>query len=147
MEKIMNNVSPNADLYSNSNSSILDEAVPLKGASHADVVRYTIRVPTQFAECFGVLLDGSKVPLAHKRQFVGWSSRDAKRSLLFESGDYRIEARIDPSDEVGRASPGNISGIEQQPMTGAQQTKLKVAAERCRQYIAIDGGVLSIPAA
>ncbi len=136
----MNSVLPNTDLYSDSNSSILDEAVPLKGASHADVVRYTIKVPTQYAECFAVLTDGSKVPLAHKRQFVGWTSRDAKRSLLFESGDYRIEARIDPADELGCSSPGNVSGIQ-------QQTKLAVAAERCRQFIAIDGGVLSIPAA
>ena len=135
----MNSVSPNAGLYRDSNSSILDEAVPLKGASHADVVRYTIKVPTQYAECFAVLADGSKVPLAHKRQFVGWTSRDAKRSLLFESGDCRIEARIDPADEIGCGSPGNISDIQ-------QQMKLELSADHCRQFIAIDGGILSIPA-
>jgi hypothetical protein len=133
----MNNVSHNADIYSDSNSSILDAAVPLKGASHAEVVRYTIKVPTQYAECFGVLADGSKVPLAHKRQFVGWSSRDAQRSLLFKSDGCRIEARIDPSDQVGSRMPGNISGIEQQPLV----------SEDCRQFIAIDGDIITLSTA
>ena len=126
--------------YSDYNTSLLDETVPLCGASHADVAHYTIDVPTRYAECFAVLKNGDKVPLANKRQFVGWSGRQQKHSLLFESDSSRIEACIDPDDQVGCESPGHVSIVDQQPIN-------KQLESGHRRFIAIDGGVLSIPTA
>ena len=54
----------------------LDRAIPLSGASHADVVSYSVAIPMRYAECFGVLADGRKVRFADKRNFVGWSGYD-----------------------------------------------------------------------
>ena len=62
---------------------MLDELLPLRGASHRDVVRYIVEIPMRYAECFALLRDGRKVGLADKRKFVGWSDDDQSRSFLF----------------------------------------------------------------
>ena len=41
----------------------LDEAIPLQGASHADVAEYRVEIPMRYAECLAVLRDGRKVGL------------------------------------------------------------------------------------
>ncbi len=125
--------------YSDYNTSLLDDAVPLNGASHAEVSHYTVDIPMRYAECFAILTNGRKVPLANKRQFLGWSGRNQKHSLLFQSNGSQIEARIDPDDQVGCQAPGHISMVNQQPLDEAKDSGH-------RQFIAIDGGLLSIPA-
>ncbi len=40
---------------------ILDEVIPLDGASHTDVVNYSVEIPLRYAECFALLCDGRKV--------------------------------------------------------------------------------------
>mgnify|MGYP001824429162 FL=1 len=54
----------------------LDDAIPLQGASHADVCEYVVEIPMRYAECFALLNDGRKVGLKNPRQFVGWSRHD-----------------------------------------------------------------------
>ena len=68
----------------------LDEAVPLKGASHADVVSYSVDIPMRYAECYAVLADGQKVRLKNARQFMGWSGPEGERTLLFRNNGRRI---------------------------------------------------------
>lgn len=92
-------------------TDFLDRAIPLSGASHADVVSYCVEIPMRYAECFAVLADGSKVSLVDRRKFVGWSGYDSPQSLLFCNNGLHIEVRTDPGHPVGRDAPGNILDI------------------------------------
>lgn len=82
-------------------AEFLDRTIPLDGASHADVVSYTVDIPMRYAECVATLRDGRKARLKDNRQFMGFSGRDKDRSLLFKSGGRRIV--IDARGEHRRA--------------------------------------------
>ena len=89
-------------------AAYLDESVPLKGASHADVVSYSVDIPMRYAECYAVLADGEKVRLQNARQFMGWSGPEGQRTLLFRNNGRRIVidagARHNDSESSGRRS-------------------------------------------
>jgi len=72
----------------------LDEAIPLQGASHADVLEYVVEIPLRYAECLALLSDGRKVALQNPRHFVGWSTHDRDRSLLFRSRGKHYEVDL-----------------------------------------------------
>jgi hypothetical protein len=123
----------------------LDEEIPLRGASHADVVRYAIEVPMRNAECFGILKGGHKVPFENKRQFIGWSTHAAQRSMLFETDELRIEVRIDPNDPFGWRAPGQVCDIAMEQL--APDASATQGGATCdRKFIAVDGGLLFMPA-
>ena len=50
----------------------LDNLVPLNGASHGDVIDYTVTIPMRYAEVRARLANGSTARLANSRQFLGW---------------------------------------------------------------------------
>ena len=118
-------------------TSLLDDVIPLRDASHADVVRYSVEIPMRYAECFGVLNCGRKIPLVDNRQFVGWSCHDAKRSLLFRNEEVHVEIHVDPDDPSSCSQPGFVRDIILQPrdreITGAQPR---------RKFIAVDGSLI-----
>ena len=122
-------------------TSLLDEVIPLRDASHADVVSYTVEIPMRYAECFGVLSCGRKIPLLHNRQFVGWSSHNAKRSLLFRNDEVQVEIHIDPDDPMSRSEPGNVRDIVLEP-----RDRESSDVDSHRKYIGRDGSLLLIPA-
>lgn len=64
--------------------------IPLRGASHADVVGYGVDTPMRYSECYAQLADGRTVRLQDARQFIGWSNEGSERSLLFRSASGRI---------------------------------------------------------
>lgn len=68
----------------------LDQMIPLKGASHADVVSYGVDTPMRYSECFAKLADGRVVRLQDSRQFIGWSGMNGSCRLLFRSDAGRI---------------------------------------------------------
>ena len=73
--------------YENSiDANTLDHAIPLNGASHKDVVSYSVDVPMRYAECFATLADGGIVRLKDARQFLGWSGLNGARRLIFDDG-------------------------------------------------------------
>ena len=76
-------------------AKILDSLVPLRKASHADVVEYRVEIPMRYAECYAVLEDGRKVSFADPRKFLGWSSHTDRRLLLFRNNDIAIEVEVD----------------------------------------------------
>lgn len=80
----------NHDAY---DAAFLDESVPLRGASHAEVARYAVEVPMRYSECFAILADGRKVPLANKRQFLAWSGARDDCLALFDAHGQQIKAR------------------------------------------------------
>jgi len=64
----------------------LDQLVPLHGASHADVVAYTVEIPMRYAECRAALFCGGVARLADRRQLLGRSGADTAPALLL-AGD------------------------------------------------------------
>jgi hypothetical protein len=111
---------------------LLDNAVPLQGASHADVVEYCIEAPMRFAECLALLADGRKVGLQNPCQFVGWSSE----SLLFNSNGKHCEVAVE-SDLEGRGQ-GCIRVVFLEEKSERRSTA-------ARSFIGIDGDLVNLP--
>ena len=99
-------------------TSLLDQVIPLRNASHAEVVEYIVDTPMRYAECFGLLMCGRRISLVNNRQFVGWSSHDAKRSLLFRNREVQVEIHIDPDDPDTCDAPGYVRDIILEPRDG-----------------------------
>ncbi|MGI9235641.1 MAG: hypothetical protein ACR2RD_18570 [Woeseiaceae bacterium] len=116
--------------------SVLDEAIPLQGASHADAVEYTVEIPMRYAECFALLSDGNKVALINPRQFVGWSAHDLNRSLLFRSSGKHYEVVVEA--ELRGQSSGCIRTIFVEARSGRR-------ASFARKFIGIDGDLVMLP--
>ena len=118
-------------------TSLLDEVIPLRDASHADIISYAVEVPMRYAECFGVMSCGRKIPLLNNRQFIGWSCHDAKRSLLFRNEDIHVEIKVDPDDPHSRNEPGFVRDIILEP----RDRQIDVVDSQ-RKFIGIDGNLL-----
>lgn len=117
--------------------SLLDDLIPLRGASHTEVAEYSVEIPFRNAECFALLRDGRKVGLAEPWKFVGWSSYEPSRTLLFLVNGAHLE--LDVEDELAGKSPGKIHNIILEAMT------LR-AANAMRKFIGIDGTLVLLPA-
>ena len=117
--------------------SLLDDLIPLRDASHTDVVEYLVEVPYRYAECYALLKDGRKVGLIEPRKFVGWSSYNPSRTLLFRVNGAHLE--LDVEEELAGHAPGKIHNIILQAMA------LKCASTM-KKFIGIDGDLLLMPA-
>ncbi len=115
---------------------VLDDALPLQGASHADVIEYRIENPMRYAECMAVLHDGRKVGLRRPRQFLGWSSHSPSKSLLFRSGGKHLELVIEGRLR-GRA-PGALREV-------LLESRSKSACSFTRKFIGRDGNLVFLP--
>ncbi len=118
-------------------AKILDNLVPLRGASHADVVEYRVEIPMRYAECVAVLADGSKARFVNPRKFLGWSSHDARRSLLFRNNDMTLEVEVD-----NRAAERERSTVRSINL----QAAMREGANRIKKFIGINGDLLTLPA-
>lgn len=116
---------------------ILDELIPLRGASHADVVEYLVEIPMRYAECHALLADGRKVRLVDSRKFLGWSSHDSRRSLLFHNNDITLEVEVD--NEAAQKDKSTVRSIN-------LQAAIRNGTSRIKKFIGIDGGLLILPA-
>ncbi len=118
--------------------TLLDDLIPLRDASHTEVVEYCVEVPYRYAECYALLQDGRKVSLVEPRKFVGWSSHKPSRTLLFRVNGTHLE--LDVADELAGQAPGKIHSIS-----------LEAMALRCantmRKFIGIDGDLMLLPTA
>ena len=117
--------------------SLLDDLIPLRGASHTEVAEYSVEIPLRNAECFALLRDGRKVGLAEPWKFIGWSSYSPSRTLLFRVKGAHLELEVE--DELAGMSPGKIHNITLEAMT------LR-AANAMRKFIGIDGTLVLLPA-
>jgi hypothetical protein len=129
---------PSSDCGLHENTTrILDSLIPLRGASHADVVEYRVEIPMRYAECFAILSDGRKVKFVEPRKFLGWSSHDSRRSLLFRNNDITLEVEVDNlAAERERSTVRSIN----------LQAALRQGANRLKKFIGIDGDLLMLPA-
>lgn len=117
--------------------SLLDELIPLRDASHTEVIEYSIEVPLRNAECHALLQDGRKVRLEDPRKFIGWSSHDPNRTLLFRVNGAHLE--LDVVEELAGQAPGKIHNIVLEAMA------LR-CADKMKKFIGIDGGLVLLPA-
>jgi malate synthase len=88
----------------------LDGAVPLDGASHADVTRYRVSGGALVAD----VDDGgtAEVGLADPGQFVAYSGpADAPSSVLLRNHGLGIELRIDADDQIGRMDRAGVADV------------------------------------
>ena len=129
----------------NRRAAFLDRTIPLIGASHADVIEYSVDVPLRYAKCFARLADGRKVRLRDSRQFLAWSGWEGKRSFLFRSGRRHIAIQTDVRDRVGNVQSGHVFGVINWLflMVGTNDAPLHNHATR--KFIAPDGSQLVIP--
>jgi hypothetical protein len=81
----------------------LDLALPLAGASHAQVVDYGVHTPMRYTECFAVLEDGRRAPFRDRGQFVAWARDENEKSFLFRGRYGRLELRV-PGSRRARSS-------------------------------------------
>ncbi|MDH3621398.1 MAG: hypothetical protein OER91_10920 [Gammaproteobacteria bacterium] len=116
---------------------ILDSLIPLRGASHADVVEYRVEIPMRYAECHAVMADGSKVRFMNPRKFLGWSSHDERRSLLFRNNDITLEVEVDNQAVAEERSTVRSINL---------QAAMRRGANRIKKFIGIDGDLLILPA-
>ena len=116
---------------------ILDEVIPLDGASHTDVVRYSVEIPVRYAECFALLSDGRKVGLAEPRRFVGWSGNDPDKSLLFRNNGSHIELGVE--GPVNGQDSFNIRNLVVEDATARHSRTEK-------RFIGVDGHLILLPA-
>ena len=129
-------------------AAYLDQVLPLKDASHADVVAYSVEIPMRYAECFATLADGRKVRLADTRRFIGWAGDPNERSLLFRKNLLHIELRTDAGLNGSARGPGGISDIV---LESAVRTikPAESSAREChdaeRRFIGIDGSLVALP--
>lgn len=86
----------------------LDQLLPLKNASHADVAHYGVDIPMRYSECYAKLHDGRTVRLRNARQFKGWLGMNGSRRLLFNGGQNPIELKRAPDRgfEINQAQKG-----------------------------------------
>jgi hypothetical protein len=125
-----------ASLVENS-ARILDTLVPLRNASHADAVEYRVEIPMRYAECMAILADGRKAAFREPRNFLGWSSHDARRSLLFRHNDIALEVEID--NLAAERACGIVRSIN-------LQAAIRSTANRIKKFIGVDGSLLNLPA-
>lgn len=116
--------------------TLLDDLIPLRDASHTDVVEYSVEVPFRYAECYALLQDGRKVSLLEPRKFVGWSSHNPNRTLLFRVNGAHLE--LDVADELAGQAPGKIHSI-------SLETMALRCANTVRKFIGIDGDLMLLP--
>ena len=126
-------------------AAYLDQVIPLKGASHADVVSYSVEIPMRYAECFATLRDGRKVRLADRRRFIGWSGDANKRALLFRKNLLHIELRTDKGLNGSAPGPGGICDIVLESAVRSVQTAEQQQQDAERKFVGIDGSLVSLP--
>lgn len=117
--------------------TLLDDLIPLRDASHTEVIEYSVEIPLRNAECYALLQDGRKVRFQDPRKFVGWSSHNPSRTLLFRVNGAHLE--LDVEEELAGQAPGKIHNIVIEAMA------LRCAG-KMRKFIGIDGGLVLLPA-
>jgi hypothetical protein len=110
--------SPNGSLR----ARFLDLALPLAGASHAQVVNYGVHTPMRYTECFAVLEDGRRVPFRDRGQFVAWARDGNEKCFLFRGRYGRLELRV----------------------PGSRRTHLSLSRAGTRKFVLRDGARLEV---
>ncbi len=109
-------------------AGFLDEAVPLEGARHQDVVAWSVSRSTPARAV--ALQDGDReVSLADPGQFAGYARDGRRLALLFRRHGLHIELRIDPRHPTGSRARANLADVVlESAVTTIQDCEDSVAA-------------------
>ena len=119
--------------------SFLDSSIPLKGASHGDVVSYSVETIWRKAECIATLRDGRSVKLNDSWQFIGYTGQNHARRLLFRCNGRHIEVQIDSGQLIVAAEQRRAESRFEE----IKNSLIRVL-NRSRTYIAVDGSQVSL---
>ncbi|SNY90068.1 malate synthase [Cohaesibacter sp. ES.047] len=114
--------------------AFLDDAIPLKSGSHADVAAYSVSYDHSR---FGVLLkDGSETELVEANQYAGHVEDEV---ILFVNNGLHIELQIDKDHPIGKLSPAGVKDVVlESAMSTIQDCEDSVAAvdaeDKCLVY-------------
>ena len=120
-------------------ADILDNLIPLRDASHAEVVRYHVDIPMRYADCFAVLADGRRVAFRYKRRFIGCIGHRPCESLLFRSDGMHIAV------EIAQGEHGPIRDVAVKTAKSMSGGRVQAVANRVRKFIGIDGSQVLMP--
>jgi len=122
----------------NNSVSFLDSAIPLKGASHGDVVSYSVETIWRKAECIATLAGGRKAKLHDTWQFIGYTGHSPARCLLFRNNGRHIEIQIDSGELIVAAEQRRTKSR----FEDIKNSLIRVLNRR-RTYTAVDGSLVS----
>ena len=105
---------------------VLDQAVPLMGAGHAEALKYTIKDGALDV----VLQGGGSVPLKRPEQLAGYvGDAGAPSALLFRHNGLHLELHIDRASEIGKSDAAGVSDLVMEAaLTTIQDCEDSVAA-------------------
>jgi malate synthase len=87
---------------------VLDQAVPLAGASHKDAVAYRLTGQSLAVTLAG----GGETGLAKPEDFAGYlGDADAPSSVLLRNNGLHIELQIDRGDLIGKDHPAGVKDV------------------------------------
>ncbi len=121
---------------------LLDRFIPLRNASHSDVLRYSIEIPMRYCECSALLANGRRAALLNPRAFVGWSCSGRDRSYLFLSGDKLVELRSHAQeDSTNRDLPVHLGRFSVRQLDQVQTVPMPQGCKDRRTFTGVDGGL------
>jgi malate synthase len=88
-------------------TNFLDSAVPLEGASHADVTEYVLSGDTLNAK----LGNGTSTVFADPAAFVGYTGEGTLASVLLKHNGLHVEIQIDRSHPIGSTHPAGVKDV------------------------------------
>ena len=91
-------------------AAFLDNAVPLKQGSHADVQIYKLHHHDDVTS-IEVLFDDGESVLADPGQFIGHRTEDGRLTILFRNNNLHIELLIDPDHPVGSQANAHVADV------------------------------------
>jgi malate synthase len=104
--------------------SFLDRAIPLDGASHAEVSEYLLA-----DDAFTAVVDDAAVGLLDASAFRGHSADGNAVTYLFRNNGLHIEIHVDPEHPVGRDAIANVADVVlESAITTIQDCEDSVAA-------------------
>ena len=104
--------------------SFLDRAIPLDGASHADVQEYLLA-----DDAFTAVVDDAAIGLVDASAYRGYSADGEAVTYLFRNNGLHIEIQVDPQHPVGRDAGANVADVVlESAVTTIQDCEDSVAA-------------------
>lgn len=92
-------------------AAFLDDALPLAGGLHGDVIEYAVRTAHGRTTLFVRLADGTSTSLADEAQFRGFARDGDRLNLLFRNHGLHVEICVDETHPVGRDAANSVCDV------------------------------------
>jgi malate synthase len=127
-------------------AGILDDVVPLEGASHSDVTQYLIGAADGGERQLRVVLnDGGNTGLVDPDQFIGYLGEDDPKSILLKHNGLHLEIQVDRDHNVGAVHPAGVKDVVvESAITTIQDCEDSVAAVDAEDKCVVYGNWLGL---